>query len=300
MEKEFDPIKEQYLRIQSSLKQETQKKRVDFDVKNYLNVKLTGKESEKTLNIRLFNLNTEKKTPFEEVYMHYYSKEKRSFVCAKKTKNVPEGTECNCPFCDIRENAAKAQIGSNPEEYEKLKKIFKENGATLNYVVRVIDRDDEEFGVKFWKISQATYESILSIYRLHKKANIDIFDTQKGRDLIITIKKSDGKSKIANISASLSESKLAETKEKVEAIINDTKVWSDVYGVKPYDYLYILINGGTPFYDKSLSKWVPKKEEGNDSETDDDGYSDYYANDENDSGNEAHNSVNNDDDELPF
>ena len=50
----LDPIEEQYARIQASKKSETQKRKVEYDVKNYLNVKLSGSESEKKITIRIY------------------------------------------------------------------------------------------------------------------------------------------------------------------------------------------------------------------------------------------------------
>ena len=42
--------------------------------------------------------------------------------------------------------------------------------------------------------------------------------------------------------------------------MSDTKLWNNVYGIKTYDYLSILIGGGEPYYDKEANMWVDKKE----------------------------------------
>jgi len=260
MENYQDPIEEQFNRIQASKRQETQKKKVEYDTKNYLDVKLTAKETEKKITIRMVNLTPDAKTPFAEVHTHYLPSVKKSFVCAKQTDNLPEGVEKSCPFCDIRDEAKEQQKGANDVTWEKLKKVYKENGSMLNYVARVIDRGDEEHGIKFWKFSQAAYEFIIDAYRNNKADNIDIFDKHEGKDLIITIKKKEGKSKITSISAANKQTPLASSEDAINNIMTDDKVWTDVYGIKPYEYLEIVINGGTPFFDKASMKWVEKKE----------------------------------------
>lgn len=256
-----DPIDEQFNKLLSSKKSDSTKRKVEYDVKNYLNVRLTGKEIKKTIQVRILKLtpdDLDTDLPFKEVYNHFFPATKQSFICAKKTEGLPEGVEKSCPFCDLRDRATEAQRGADQALYNRLKEVRKQNDTTTSYICRVIDREDESFGPKFWKISKATLENIREIYTLHKKANINIFDTITGRDLIVTIKNDENKSKISNISADLVETKLANTQERINEIITDNKLWSDVYGIKPYDYLEIIINGGTPFFDKANSKWVPK------------------------------------------
>jgi hypothetical protein len=46
---------------------------------------------------------------------------------------------------------------------------------------------------------------------------------------------------------------------KIEQWVNDTKKWSDVFAVKPYDYLSIVLDGEIPFFDKNEKKWVVKE-----------------------------------------
>ena len=76
----LDPIEEQYARIQASKKSETQKRKVEYDVKNYLNVKLSGSESEKKITIRILKLTPDSKTPFAEVHTHYLPSSNKTFA----------------------------------------------------------------------------------------------------------------------------------------------------------------------------------------------------------------------------
>ena len=70
----------------------------------------------------------------------------------------------NCPFCDIKDQAKADQKGSDQATWNKLKEIYKQNSSMLSYIVRVIDRDDENFGIKFWKFSEPVYKMIYNLY----------------------------------------------------------------------------------------------------------------------------------------
>ena len=48
--------------------------------------------------------------------------------------------------------------------------------------------------------------------------------------------------------------------DELNAWVNDSKKWSDVFAVKPYDYLKIILDGQVPFYDKNMQRWVTKVE----------------------------------------
>lgn len=278
----YDPIEEQFNKIRESQKKTNQsKKKVEYDVKNYLNIKLDKKETEKQLTVRILYLTPESKTPFAEVHTHYLPSEERSYVCAKKTKDIPENIEKTCPFCDIRDEAKEQQKGANEATWNKLKEIYKQNDSILNYVVRVVDRDDQDFGIKFWKISQSTYETIIDIYKNNKKDGINIFDKYEGKDLVVTIKKKEGKNKISSILPANKQTPIAKTEEEINSLITDDKLWTDVYSVKPYEYLELVINGKKPFFDKTIMRWVEKKEETtNEEETQDEYVNGEYSDSE--------------------
>jgi len=277
MENYVDPIEEQYNQIQSSKKkQESKKRKVEFDAKNYLSVKLTAQETEKKLTIRLLNLSPDSETPFEPIHVHYLPSEGKSFVCAKQTDSVPENTPKKCPFCDLRDEAKEQQNGADKAQWDKLKEIYKANGSMLNYVVRVVDRDDQDFGIKFWKFSEPVYKMILNIYRDNKEDGINIFDYENGKDLVVTIEKNNKNSKVTNITAKNKQTPLAKTEEESNKLITNDKIWSDVYGVKSYEYLELLIEGKVPFFDKVAQQWVEKKEKVEDT-TDEDNEDDYIA-----------------------
>ena len=48
--------------------------------------------------------------------------------------------------------------------------------------------------------------------------------------------------------------------ELKEKWIDDTKVWSDVFVAKPYEYMQLIIDKKVPWFDRSEGKWVAKKD----------------------------------------
>jgi len=304
MENDLDPIEQQFNQIQASKKrQDSKKRKVEFDVKNYLSVKLTKQETEKKLTIRILNLAPDSETPFEPIHMHYLPSEGKSFVCTKQTVSVPENTNKNCPFCDIKDEAEQKQKGADKALWEKLKDIYKANGSMLNYVVRVVDRDDQEFGIKFWKFSEPVYKMIYNIYQDNKADGINIFDYENGKDLVVTIEKNNNNSKVTSISAKNKLTPLAKTEEESNNLITNDKIWSDVYGVKSYEYLELVINGKVPFFDKTIMQWVEKKEKVEDT-TDEEIENEYTSpseeTEEADADESSNNTASSSQEDLPF
>lgn len=299
MENNLDPIEKQFNEIQLTKKQPTQTKRkVEFDIKNYLNVRLSGGETEKKITIRIIKLTPDKGAPeplFKVVHVHYLPSEKRSFICAKETPHLPEGHEKKCPFCDLKEEAQLKQKGASEANWNKYKEIYKQNTSMVNYIVRVVDRSDEEFGVKFWKFSEPIYKMIKSVWEDNKEDGINIFDSEHGKDLVITIEGTSSKSKITSITAKNKQTPIS-TPDRINQLMTDDKKWSDVYGVKPYEYLELLIDGKEPWFDKTTMTWVEKKEKDSDDTADvdeTDSYDEYRS-----SSNESDDSEESED--LPF
>ena len=78
-----------------------EKKEATYSEKNYLSTKLAAGQQTKELQFRLIPLSNESEEIFEEVYFHWDNNARKSFVCPKHTKNVPEGTDKECPYCDL-------------------------------------------------------------------------------------------------------------------------------------------------------------------------------------------------------
>lgn len=254
-------------------------KKTQFDTKNYLQARLLPNEESKTLTIRLLPFSPEGGTPFKKVSMHTVKVNKdvsptgwKTFVCP--THNKKDGTLMGekCPFCEISEKAKELK---NDALDEPTKKKFGDvefmNRVRDMWIVRCIERDHEEDGVKFWlfnssKKKDGVYDKIMNIANQRtasaaRKGNVySIFDLENGMDLIITLSKtSDGKTNIQVIDDGMP-SPLTEDYELGKKWINDQKKWYEVYTVKSYDYMSIVIQGGVPVYSKEENRFIDKLE----------------------------------------
>jgi hypothetical protein len=155
------------------------------------------------------------------------------------------------------------------EVYEELMSTGKESDKELAkqyksrkfYIVKVIDRDHEEDGPKFWRFkhnykNDGILDKIIPIWR--NKG--DITDPEKGRDLIIELTKSKtpaGK-EYTSISTIMYDDPNAvhEDKAQADAWINDELTWLDVYSKKPVDYLEAIARGETPKWDSEKGGYV--------------------------------------------
>jgi hypothetical protein len=187
-------------------------------------------------------------SPFEEGHWHniQVGGKWRKLYCAKHN----DGGEC--PLCEIE--AELKATGS--EEDKKISKQFK---AKKFYIVRVIDREKEGDGIKFWRFphnwkGEGALDKLIPIFT--KKG--DITHPREGRDLVIMLGRDDKKyTKITSIMSEDS-SILTEDKTKAKAWMSDKTTWKDIYKAQPVEYLQIIANGDTPEWDKGLQKFVAK------------------------------------------
>lgn len=254
-------------------------KKTQFDTKNYLQARLLPNEETKTLTIRLLPFSPEGGTPFKKVSMHTIKVDKeispsgwKTFVCPTHNKKDGKIMGERCPFC---ETAEKAKELKNETVDELAKKKYGDvefmNKVREMWIVRCIERGHEEDGVKFWlfntsKTKDGAYDKIMNIANQRtasaaKKGNkYSIFDLENGMDLVITLsKRKDGKTNIQILDDGMP-SPLTENSELGIKWINDPKQWYEVYTVKPYDYMSIVIQGGVPIYDKEKGCFVDKHE----------------------------------------
>jgi len=141
------------------------------------------------------------------------------------------------------------------------KEIAKGYRSRKFYIVKVIDRDREIDGPKFWRFKHnSKQEGILDkIFPIFRNKG-DITDVEKGRDLTLTLtltKSGTGK-EYTTISSIIPEdpSPLSADAEQVKKWVDDTLIWSDVYSKKPEEYLQMVANGETPKWNSEAKKWV--------------------------------------------
>lgn len=161
-----------------------------------------------------------------------------------------------CPFCEARE-----ELLATGKESDK--ELAKKYNARKMYVVKVIDRENEEWGVKFWRFNH-DYRKEGIFDKIHGlltalKTNKDITNVTTGRDLAISIQRNQNKIPVVTSIAAQDATPLSEDAEQAEKWLNDARTWEDVYSVRTYDYLEIIVKGGVPVWDKDEKKFVDKE-----------------------------------------
>lgn len=253
------------------------KKKTEFSEKNYLQARLRPGETKKSLTIRLLPFSPEGGTPFKKVFIHTVKVSKELSPGGWKTFVCPVHNEKGdkCPFCEVTAKAREYRFKTNNEiEKKKYGDIEFMNRAKAAWIVRCIERGHEEDGVKFWlfndsRAKKGVYDELINIYNERKKAaerkgkTSNIFDLNDGKDLILTLTKDDNGKTVTKVVDDDERTPLTEDYELGMSWVNDQKKWDEVYTVKPYEYMAIVVDGGTPVYDKDQGKYVDlaKKQE---------------------------------------
>ena len=219
-----------------------------FNKNNYFGTFLEDHEKTATKLVRILPT-PDGSTPFVEVWGHKATVEgeKKTFACLQHEKGE------DCPFCEAR-----SALYATGNEADKL--LAKNYSARKMYIVKVIDRHHEDHGVKFWRFNDDYTKAGVhdKIYGIIKTINKDITDINTGRDLSIMIARNQSGIPIVQSITPLDASVLSEDASLVEKWTADTRTWDSVYSVKPYDYLEIIVKGGTPVWSKDLKKIVDK------------------------------------------
>jgi hypothetical protein len=221
-----------------------------YDLKNYFNTYIKEGVKSATKEIRI--LPSENGSPFVEVHGHkvQVDGEWKTFACLKHEKGEP------CPFCEARE----ALLATGNESDKELAKKY---NARKMYVVKVIDRAAEEEGVKFWRFNhdyrkEGIFDKIHGVLTA-LKTNRDVTNPETGRDLAITIQRNQNNIPVVSAVVALDSTPLSEDVEKSQEWLADARTWEDVYSVRTYDYLEIIVKGGIPVWDKEEKKFVDKE-----------------------------------------
>lgn len=218
-----------------------------FDENQYFSHMLKDGETSATKTVRI--LSSANGTPFVEVWVHKgeVNKKSKTFACLHKLKGEP------CPYCE-----AKDALYATGDEGDK--KLAAKYSPRLAYVVKVIDRDHEDHGVKFWRFNhdgrkEGIYDKIFGVINAIKK---DIADVETGRDLVLTVNRNQSNVPIVTSVVSLDASPLHTDEATKNAWLSHTGTWESVYPVKNYNYMEIVVKGGEPVWDKEKSCFVDK------------------------------------------
>ena len=257
----FEAMMKQYENSHNGGVRATAKK---YDLKNYFSTYLPKGVNQETKRIRILPPEEGKETSFTVLWGHkaQVDGEWKTFPCLKHEEGEA------CPFCEARQ----ALLSTGKESDKELAKKY---SPRMMYVVKVIDRDKESEGVKFWRFNHdyrktGTMDKIMGAI---KAVQHDITDTETGRDLLINIARDqNNRPAVQSITYPIESTQLSSDETTKNSLVSDSRTWRDVYSTRNYDYLAIVVSGETPVWDKEKDKFVSKEKqntEANQNEIDD-------------------------------
>jgi hypothetical protein len=209
------------------------------------------KDNEKQGQKRLRILPTKDgSSPFKEVWFHEVQ------VDGKWQKFYDPGKNDNerSPLSEVYEELMSTGKDSDKE-------LAKQYKPRKFYIVKLIDRDNEQDGVKFWRFkhnykNEGILDKIIPIFR----AKGDITDPEKGRDIILEMTKAKTpKGATYTVIQTVmydDPSPVNEKKDIGKSWVDDELSWEDVYSKKPVEYLEAIARGETPKWDSDKGGYV--------------------------------------------
>ena len=189
-------------------------------------------------------------SPFKEVWFHEIN------VDGKWQKFYDPGKNDNerSPLSEVYD----VLMSTGKESDKELAKQYKPRKF---YIVKVIDRDNEQDGPKFWRFKhnykqEGIFDKIIPIY----KAKGDVADGEKGRDLILELTKAKTpKGAFYTVIQTVmydDPSQVHEDEDTMTSWLEDELTWEDVYSKKPAEYLEAIARGETPRWDSDAGKYI--------------------------------------------
>jgi hypothetical protein len=223
----------------------------DERLKKYFTEKLQKGQKSAEKVFRILPSKDPKKSPFQEIFIHEMTVNGNfdKILCPK----LNDGGEC--PICDAKE--ALYETGG-----KKQKALAGSMTARKFYVVKGIDRDNEDHGVKFWRFKhKSTGDGVMDklIPVLKKRGNI--MDPRTGRDIEITTTRNEKGWSVVTSIMSGDESVLTDPKSpEAKEWMGNEETWKDVYSMKPFEYIKIVAEQKTPVWDSELKKYVAEED----------------------------------------
>lgn len=193
---------------------------------------------------------TDGSSPFKEVWYHEIQVDGKWVKLYDPGKNDGERS----PLNEVYE-----ELMSTGKESDK--ELARQYRSRKFYIVKVVDRDAEEDGVKFWRFKdnykqEGILDKIIPIW----KAKGDVTNSEEGRDLIIELTKSKtpGGKEYTVVQTIMYDdpSPLHSDATTKKEWLDDELTWNDVYTKKPEEYLEAIARGETPRWDSELKKYV--------------------------------------------
>jgi hypothetical protein len=218
-------------------------------MKKYFALILDEKSNSGTRRIRILPT-IDGSSPFKEAWYHEIQ------VGGKWQKFYDPGKNDNerSPLNEVYE-----ELMSTGKESDK--ELAKQYKSRKFYIVKVIDRDHEEDGVKFWRFkhnykNEGILDKIIPIWR--NKG--DITDPEKGRDLIIELSKQKTPKGAAYTTVSTimyeDAAPIHEDMNVLKGWVENEMTWLDVYSKKPVEYLESIARGEVPRWDSDKGGYV--------------------------------------------
>ena len=218
-------------------------------MKKYFAALLKDNEKQGQRRVRILPT-TDGSSPFKEVWFH------EILVDGKYQKFYDPGKNDNerSPLNEVYE-----ELMSTGREADK--QLATQYRARKFYIVKVIDRDNEQDGVKFWRFKhnykqEGILDKIIPIW----KAKGDITDPDKGRDLILELTKAKTpKGAFYTVIQTVmydDPSAISEDETQMSEWVGDEMTWEDVYSKKPLEYLEAIARGETPRWDSDKGGYV--------------------------------------------
>jgi len=218
-------------------------------MKKYFAAILTQNENSGQKRLRILPT-PDGSSPFKEVWYHEVQVEGKWNKIYDPGKNDNERS----PLTEIHDEL----MSTGKESDKELAKAYKPRKF---YIVKVVDRDNEADGVKFWRFkhnykNEGILDKIIPIW----KAKGDITDPVNGRDLIIELAKAKTpKGATYTVIQTVMHddpSPVHTDAETAKAWTEDPLTWADVYSKKPVEYLEAIARGETPRWSSDLGKYV--------------------------------------------
>jgi len=244
----FDAVLAQYEKNKNATSGNANKMSSEDRMKRYFTTVLPKGSKGEERRIRILPTK-DGSSPFVEVYFHEIQ------VDGKWVKLFDPSQEGKrSPLNEVREALNMTGVESDRE-------LARNYRSRKFYIVKVIDRDHEQDGVKFWRFKHnAKGDGILDkVFPIFRNKG-DITHPETGRDMILslTLTKAGTGKEYTSINSVIPEDagKLHADDNVAKTWIEDELTWSDVYSKKGEDYLEMVAKGEVPRWDTNSNKWV--------------------------------------------
>jgi len=245
----MDAVLAQYEKQQKSSTSSGSKMSQDERMKKYFAAILSDKENQGQKRLRILPT-PDGGSPFKEVWYNEVQVDGKWVKLYDPGKNDNERSPLNELYEELMATGKEAD-----------KKLAGNYRSRLFYIVKVVDRDAEQDGPKFWRFKhnykkEGILDKIIPIWR----AKGDVTDAEKGRDLILELTKTkanNGKPYTVIQAVMYDDPQpIHENADIQKDWLSDELTWDDVYSKKPVEYLEAIARGETPHWDSDAGKYA--------------------------------------------